>query len=566
MKGHWKTYGIISVFIVFVLSLLFIGKPSNLVFNPQKKNPESLCLLFKDHFGLDLKMDSITDLRQIAKSDLSIKAKQALSIQPNWSSRKTVNELQKVYRKVVFSIYIPGNPVCISDNNKTNKESLKSLSSKSSKPKKVFFWGSILVSSLIIVLWVTELISIYITALIPVVLAIPMGLLTPSKLAESYGNSNIYLFLGGFILALGLEKWKVHEQIAKKIISIVGDSKPRILLGFMLSTGLLSMWISNTATALLMMPMALAIIHAMPHNHQKGKFAVLLMLTIAYASSIGGIGTLVGSPPNTQMAAILEDTYHIKVGFIEWMKIGVPLSLLMLAFVYFLFYLLLGKERNDVHDFKIEAQPWTKNQKWALGIFLSVVILWVFRELLSYYLPFEYTDEGVSILGAIALFLFPSKESSGNLLEWKDTQKLPWGILVLFGGGLALAAMLEQNGVIMAISQAFLGAKEISIFVILAIVIVVAVFASELLSNLALVTIFTPLVAAFAIQAGIPVLSLCIPLTFGASLAFMMPVGTPPNAIVFSSGILTFKSMMKIGFLINIIGIVLIYIFALSLI
>lgn len=183
------------------------------------------------------------------------------------------------------------------------------------------FWNAVALGGLMIYFWVFEVIPIYVTALLPLILAIPLGLLNKDELAGAYGDSNVYLFFGGFILALGLEKWKVHEQVARGIISLVGQSKPRILLGFLLSTGFLSMWISNTATALMMLPMALAIVHALPKTDQKSKFPVFLMLSVAYASSIGGVATLIGSPPNTQMASILEQNYAIKVDFFSWMSI-----------------------------------------------------------------------------------------------------------------------------------------------------------------------------------------------------------------------------------------------------
>ena len=192
------------------------------------------------------------------------------------------------------------------------------------------FWNAVALGGLMVFLWILEIIPIYLTALLPLVLAIPLGILKPAELASAYGNSNVYLFLGGFLLALGLEKWKVHEQIAHGILTLVGDSKPRILLGFIFSTGFISMWISKTATALMMLPMAMAIIHALPVNHQKSKFSLYLVLSIAYASSIGGMATLVGTPTNTQMAAILEQNYGITIGFFDWMKIAMPISVLML--------------------------------------------------------------------------------------------------------------------------------------------------------------------------------------------------------------------------------------------
>ncbi len=427
------------------------------------------------------------------------------------------------------------------------------------------FWNAVALGGLMIYFWVFEVIPIYITALLPMILAIPLGLLDKTDLANSYGDGNVYLFFGGFILALGLEKWKVHEQVARGIIGVVGNSKPRILLGFLLSTGFLSMWISNTATALMMLPMALAIIEALPKTDKKSKFPVFLMLSVAYASSIGGIATLIGSPPNTQMASILEQNYHIKVDFFTWMSIGMPISILMLIATFGFFYFSMGSERKEKHhDFVIHKTPWTKDQLVVVSVFLAVVILWSFKELLTPLFGFNYRDESVALLGGIVLFILPSSEKK-PFLNWKDTEKLPWGILILFGGGLALAAIMEKNGVINELSLLLTNMNSLPFYGLLIVLVIVAVFASEVLSNLAMVSIFVPIVAKFALDMGIPITQLCIPLTLGASLAFMLPVGTPPNAIVFSSGYLHVNQMVKYGFVLNIIGIVLISIFSIIL-
>jgi sodium-dependent dicarboxylate transporter 2/3/5 len=424
------------------------------------------------------------------------------------------------------------------------------------------FWNAVALGGLMIFFWIFEVISIYVTALLPFILAIPLGLLDSSDLAASYGNSNVYLFFGGFVLALGLEKWKVHEQIARRIINVVGDSKPRILLGFILSTGFLSMWISNTATALMMLPMAIAIIQAMPVAHQKSKFSLLLMLSIAYASSIGGVGTLVGSPPNTQMAAILQKNFHVTVSFLDWMKIGMPIAIVMLLIMFLVFYLALGKERKEIHDVNLPNVPWTNEQLRAMAIFGLVVLLWSFRELITHWTGFKYGDESAAIFGAILLFIVPGKSEKKPLLDWKDTEKLPWGILLLFGGGLALAQIFEKNGIVEKLTTIFQSYEHMSVPAIVLIVVVISVFASEVMSNLALVTIFVPVIASFAKESGYDILQLCMTLTLGASLAFMMPVGTPPNAIVFSSGYVKIHQMVKMGFIFNLIGIVLITLFA----
>lgn len=421
---------------------------------------------------------------------------------------------------------------------------------------------SFILGGLMIFLWVFEIIPIYVTALIPILLAVPMGLLSPNDVALSYGNSNVFLFFGGFVMALGLEKWGVHEQIARRIISVVGDEKPKVLLGFILSTGLLSMWISNTATTLMMLPMAIAVIQSMPNQHQDSKFSLLLMLSIAYSASIGGMATLVGSPPNTQMAAIVEQNFNVSVTFWDWMKIGIPVSLLIMLLMYIYFYFALGKERDDQHDFRLKKESWSPEQIKAVCIFLMVVFLWSFREIIIEWSGFIYKDEGPAILGAILMFIIPDSQQKGYLLSWKDTEKLPWGILLLFGGGLALAAIFEKNGVVTSLTSAFSTYANESILILLIVVVFIAIFVTEIMSNLALVTLFVPVVGAFCVEQGIPVLQLCLPLTLAASCAFMLPVGTPPNAIVFSSGRISMHQMVKVGFFLNVLSLIILVIFA----
>jgi len=423
------------------------------------------------------------------------------------------------------------------------------------------FTLALILAALMILLWITEWIPIYLTALFPILLGAPLGLLTPKELAGCYGDANIFLFFGGFVLALGLEKWGVHEQIARRIIKIVGDQKSKILLGFILSTGLISMWISNTATALMMLPMAVAVIEAMPVSHRESRFSALLMLSVAYAANIGGVGTLIGSPPNTQMASILAENFHIQVSFLDWMKIGLPLAITLLLIMYLLFHYLLGAERKDVHDLHFHTLPWSKPQKRVLWIFSMVAILWIFREPIVTWTGIPYRDENAAILGALALFLLPNGDDKQTLLKWSDTEKLPWGILLLFGGGLAMAAILEKNGILKSLSAYFNFADGINPIILIFILTALAIFISEVLSNLAMVTVFIPIVGVFAEQTQTPLFPLAMALTLGASLAFMMPVGTPPNAIVFGSGYLKIKQMVRIGFILNIISLLLIGLF-----
>lgn len=424
------------------------------------------------------------------------------------------------------------------------------------------FTLSLLLAGLMVVLWISEWIPVYLTALLPLLFAVPFGLLTPKDLAQCYGDSNIFLFFGGFVMALALEKWGVHEQIARRIIAVVGNKKSNILLGFILSTGLISMWISNTATALMMLPMAMAVVEAMPPAHRQSRFAIFLMLSIAYAANIGGVGTLIGSPPNTQMASILAENFQIEISFFDWMKVGMPLAILLLLIMFFIFNYLLGSERKDVHDLHFHTLPWTKAQKRVLWIFSIVAGLWIFREAFSSMFGINYRDENAAILGALAMFLIPNgDEGKQKILRWSDTEKLPWGILLLFGGGLALAAVLEKNGILKYLASTFESFEGLSLVSAILILTTLAIFISEVLSNLAMVTLFVPVVGIFATQTGLPLVPMAMALTLGASLAFMMPVGTPPNAIVFGSGFLRIKDMIRYGFILNLISLALISLF-----
>ena len=423
------------------------------------------------------------------------------------------------------------------------------------------YWNSLALGGLMVLFWIFEVLPIYVTALFPFVLAVPLGVLDSTLLAESYGHRLVFLFFGGFVLSLALEKWDVHKQIAETIVHYVGTSKARLLFGFLMATGLLSMWISNTATALMMLPMALAVIKNIDVE-KRSRFPLYLLLTIAYGASLGGMATLVGSPPNATMAGLLESNHGIVVDFLTWMKVGLPLSLIMMTIVYFFFWLLLGKERNGkIHGFHAERKKWTGNQKRVIALFLVIVVLWSFRSLITKYTGIGYKDEGAAVLGAILLFVIPSKKG-GALLEWKDTRKLPWGILLLFGGGLALAKMLEINGVITEVSHIFQKFSGTSVLIILFVLVAFAIYGTEVMSNLALVNVFVPVVAAFAIDSEFGILQLCMPITLAASCAFMLPISTPPNAIVFSSGHVRVSDMAKVGFVLNLIGVLTVSLFS----
>ncbi len=425
------------------------------------------------------------------------------------------------------------------------------------------FWYAIAVGGLMVTYWLFEVVPIYVTALFPFVFAIPLGILEPTHLTAAYGHKYIYLFFGGFVLSLALEKWDVHKQIAEGIVRTVGTSKSRIILGFLLATGLLSMWISNTATALMMLPMAMAVLSKVS-GKKKSRFSIFLLLSVAYGASIGGMATLVGSPPNILMAGLIEESHGITVDFFAWMKVGLPLSLIVLALVFTFFYLLMGKERKErLEEVQEEKQPWTTNQIRVLILFLCVVLLWSFRAPLTKLTGIQYSDEGVAVLGAILLFFLPGKKKKERLLDWQDTTKLPWGILILFGGGMALAKMLEINGVIDKLSLVFEQYAGAPLYILLAVLVVIAIFGTEIMSNMALVSVFVPVVADFALGTEYSILQLCMPITLAASCAFMLPVGTPPNAIVFSSGQLKINEMARTGFVLNLVGVLVVVLFSL---
>lgn len=422
-------------------------------------------------------------------------------------------------------------------------------------------WRASSLGGLMVFLWFFDVIPMYVTALLPLALGVPMGLLSGEDIAGAYSNKFVFLFLGGFILALAMEKWDVHKQLAQTIISLVGSSKSRILMGFMLSTGVLSMWISNTATTLMMLPMVMAVIKNLDHE-ENSRFPRFLLLSIAYSASIGGMGTLVGSPPNSIMAGYLYDSQGITITFLDWMKFGMPLAFGLLTLLYFFFIIQIRGERNgDKINVGIQKKPWSKDQLRIISIFLVVVLLWSLRTLIIKYTGFKYGDEHVAILAAIVMFILPSSKKD-PVLVWSDTQKLPWGILLLFGGGLAMAKMLENNGVITEVAAMFENFNELNVGILLLVVVTIAVFGTEFMSNTALVSVFVPVIATFAISAGLSITELCIPVALSASCAFMLPIGTPPNAIVFSGSDLKIRQMAQTGFILNVMCILIVVVYA----
>ncbi|MDZ4795304.1 MAG: DASS family sodium-coupled anion symporter [Bacteroidota bacterium] len=433
------------------------------------------------------------------------------------------------------------------------------------------------IAGLMITWWVTEALPMPVVALLPLIL---FPLLNISKLEETaapYANPVIFLFLGGFMLGLAIEKWNLHKRIALNIVRITGTSGDRIILGFILASGLLSMWLSNTATTMMMFPIALSVIHVMKENNRgEGNirnFSLTMMLAIAYASNIGGIATIIGTPPNVAYVGYIQKKYNYDVDFVNWMLICTPLALLLLATLYWVMVKWLFPNRIKSDDGTRELIRSEIRQlgylsvaeKRVLAIFCGTAFLWITRGIINDAQSwFKLDDTIIAVMCAVALFICPSgskEENNDSLLEWSDTSKMAWGILLLFGGGICLASALEKAGLMQQMGV-WLAQFSGNGFMLVLIVVTVSLFISEVMSNVAQVIVFAPVVSSLADAIGMNPLLLGIPMTLAASCASMMPMGTPPNAIVFASGYIKLRQMTKAGFVMNIFAIILITLFS----
>ncbi|MFZ9386786.1 MAG: SLC13 family permease [Chitinophagaceae bacterium] len=439
---------------------------------------------------------------------------------------------------------------------------------------------------LMITWWVTEALPMPVVALVPLVLFPLLKINTIRDTASAYGNEVIFLFMGGFMIGLAIEKWNLHRRIALNIVVKTGTSGNRIILGFILSAGLLSMWLSNTATTMMMFPIALSVIHVIRENGDKQgnfeNFSLCLMLAIAYASNFGGIATIIGTPPNVQFVGYFEKKYHITIDFIDWMLLCLPIALLLMMALYWVSTRVLfpnrirsteSATRHIREELRLLGKP-SAAEKRVLAIFICTALLWICKDLINRSQPwFRLDDNMIAILGALALFICPSgagtmaekyfsgeKGGKGKVLDWEDTSHMAWGILLLFGGGIALADAMEKAGLITELGE-WLARYAGSGFILIVTVAVISIFISELMSNVAQVIVFAPVVCSLADVMGINPLLLGIPMTLSASCASMMPMGTPPNAIIFASGHVKLNQMVKAGFVMNMVAVILISLF-----
>ncbi|WP_288954981.1 DASS family sodium-coupled anion symporter [uncultured Polaribacter sp.] len=427
----------------------------------------------------------------------------------------------------------------------------------------------IAVASWMVVWWITETVHIAVTALLPLILFPLLKVMPIADVGANYGSPIIFLFFGGFVLALALEKVNLHKRIALNIVKFTGTTPEKVVLGFMLATAFMSMWISNTASTVVMLPIAISVIKLLIDDKdgftkRDKNFALSIMLGIAFAANAGGIATVIGTPPNSVLIGLLENQYNIQISFLTWMSFGLPFSILMIATVYFVLVkwmfpckgILFTSSANLIHEEVEKLGKISKSEKRVLTVFAITVFLWITRTLINSIFPeLKLSDTIISLIGAVSLFAIPMSFKKGNfILEWNDTSKLAWGILLLFGGGLALAKGMASSGLVALITDT-IAAGNFPVLLTVSLLIVLMLFMTELMSNVALVAVLAPVVAGIAIGLNIPILNLLIPVTMASSCAFMLPMATPPNAIVFASGYVKVNQMVRAGVILNLIAV-----------
>mgnify|MGYP002152257039 CR=1 FL=1 len=419
--------------------------------------------------------------------------------------------------------------------------------------------------------WVFEVVPIAVTALLPIILFPLFGVLDLGETTAQYGHKFVFLYLGGFILAVAIERWNLHKRIALYIIKTIGSKASFLILGFMIATAFLSMWISNTATTVMMLPIAIAINNQInEQNDTKDKqvnyFSKALMLSIAYSASIGGIATLIGTPPNLVLAGVLESLYGTKIGFFEWMTFALPISVLLLfvcwkyltIFAFQLKGLKFSGGKEQINQMIKKLGKLSYEERMVGLVFLLAAFGWIFRGLLQKMIP-ALDDTIIANAAAILLFLIPSKQGKGKkLLTWEEAVKIPWGIIILFGGGMALAKGFTDTGLANWIASKITVFEGVSIIVFVLIVAAMVNFLTEVTSNLATTAMLLPILSPVALSFDMHPFLIMIAVTLSASCAFMLPVATPPNAIVFGSGYLKVSDMAKKGFLMNVLSIIVI--------
>jgi len=435
-------------------------------------------------------------------------------------------------------------------------------------------WATASIGVLMAIWWATEAVPIAVTALLPVVLFPLFGVATIQDTTAPYANKVIFLFLGGFIVAFAMQRWNLHRRIALAVLQRAGGSGRSLVGGFMLASALISMWVMNTSTTMMLLPIAVSII-AVIHktvvglsDKAKEDFQYSLLLGVAYGATIGGIATLVGTAPNAMFAAFMLENYGTSIDFSSWMMVGLPLSALMLPLswlvltrlVFKVDFVTSGEGRAALRKMKEDMGSITIPEKRVAIVFVIMALTWILRPLLIKLPGLAALDDSlIAISGAILMFIVPSgSKEDPLLLRWKYAEQLPWGVLLLFGGGLTLAGAVSRTGLAEWLGGSLQAVGTLPLIVIVILAASLIIFLTELTSNIATTATFLPVVGAIAIEAGYDPIILAVPVTLAASCAFMLPVATPPNAIVFGSGMLTIPRMARAGLALNLIGIVLV--------
>ena len=429
--------------------------------------------------------------------------------------------------------------------------------------------------------WATEAVPVPVTALLPLVLFEPLGIAPLRDAAAPYANPIIYLFFGGFLMALALERWNLHRRIALAILDRTGTEGRRLIGGFMLVCALLSMWMTNTSTTMMLLPIVLSVITVIRENvsglsdRNRSDFEIAMLLGLAYAASIGGLATLVGTPPNAFLVGYLAENYDLQISFARWMSVGIPVTAVMLPIAWWVLtrfmHPVLVPASEDVHrhlhELREKMGPMTTAEKRVGIIFGGVILSWMLGRPLADVAGLSgVSDAGIVMIAAILLFVIPSGDSEGHkLMDWETAVRLPWGVLVLMGGGLSLASAVSDSGLALWLGESLALLNTLGLVVLVIAAVALVIFLTELTSNLATTATLLPVMGAIAVQAGLPPLYLTVPITIAASCAFMLPVATPPNAIVFATGRVTIPQMVRAGFILNLFGIVVVTIIALYL-
>jgi len=422
-----------------------------------------------------------------------------------------------------------------------------------------------------VIWWVTEALPIPVTALLPLVLFPLSGGLKLTTTSAAYGHKFIFLFLGGFILAIAIEKWNLHKRIALTIIQAVGTSVVNIILGFMLATAFLSMWISNTATSVMMLPIGLAIVTQLKDNpdtieDENKVFGKALMLAIGYSATIGGISTLIGTPPNLVFAGVFNELFNIEITFSQWIVFGLPISILLL-FICWVYLTRFGFTFKQTEfpggraEIKRQLQALGKlsfEEKLVATVFVFTALAWILRSFVLKDIFPGIDDTIIAIFSAIILFILPSQKRNEPLLTWEDAVKLPWGILILFGGGMAIAAGFAGSGLAEWLGSQMQLLKDVPLLVLIFLLVLFVNLITEVTSNMALTAMILPVLAPLALVLDVHPYLLMVGATAASSCAFMLPISTPPNAVIFGSGFLKIPDMVKTGFWLNIVSVILI--------